>query len=272
MSNDGYPSSRIVPGSTEDVESFLDQYTARRNRDRAAATSPSSSSATPRALPYYHPRRPLIPSLSSSTDTFRTRSDDDCSSIFDLDSHHPSTVSTVSAAAAEQQQQVPAAPPLIYPCDSWPEPCHALFALGEEEEWLAHVSGHLGGMFPRVSRCWFCDDVVFAADDAAADLEQLFRQRMTHIAHHLRGAGAEDLTIRPDFDLVDHLVDVGLADESMRDTARHFHELPPPPGMRFGTPPPPWGRPQPAVVTVSSGWGGGGRHGASRPREKTYRV
>ena len=80
-------------------------------------------------------------------------------------------------------------------------------------------------MYPKKSICWFCDDAVFqSSSEHGYELQMLFHQRMHHIAQHLRAT--ENRPIRPDFFLLDHLVDHGLVDESALSVARVYRENP----------------------------------------------
>ncbi|KAJ4189215.1 hypothetical protein NW755_006033 [Fusarium falciforme] len=106
--------------------------------------------------------------------------------------------------------------------------CDALFDPDDEESWISHiVDHHLNNILPRVSMCWFCNDVprFKAVSKSHEDREVCFRERMSHIAWHFRN-GCSREQMRPDFFFLDHVHQHGLISEDVFQWAKRFHEVP----------------------------------------------
>lgn len=116
--------------------------------------------------------------------------------------------------------------------------CGANFHLNEEGAWINHHLMHLNNLFPSTVVCWFCDDYPFSVNERApqADRQRNFVDRMRHIHGHIQED--ESLTIgsmRPDFNMADHMYQNRLINEQMWRDYKSYTELPP--AMRIpGTP------------------------------------
>ncbi|KAK3954655.1 hypothetical protein QBC32DRAFT_76513 [Pseudoneurospora amorphoporcata] len=116
--------------------------------------------------------------------------------------------------------------------------CGATFHLNEESAWINHHLMHLNNTLPSTVVCWFCDDYPFSVNERAppADRQRNFVDRMRHIHGHIQED--ESLTIesmRPDFNMADHMYQSRLIDEHMWRAYKSYTEVPPP--MRIpGTP------------------------------------
>ncbi|KAM0425276.1 hypothetical protein ACHAPT_009594 [Fusarium lateritium] len=106
--------------------------------------------------------------------------------------------------------------------------CDAIFDPDDETGWISHiVEQHLNNILPRVSMCWFCNDVPLfkAASKSHEDRESCYWKRMSHIAWHFRNGWSRD-QIRPDFLFLDHVHRHKLISEDVFQWAKRFHEVP----------------------------------------------
>lgn len=76
-------------------------------------------------------------------------------------------------------------------------PCMQRFDIDDVNDWIRHVSEHLGGNFPLLSMCWFCHERFEAASSKHVDRERRFTDRMRHIAMHFR-SGLSQRNVQPD--------------------------------------------------------------------------
>lgn len=105
-----------------------------------------------------------------------------------------------------------------------------MFNLNNVDDWIQHCGDHLLWRLPKDCSCWFCDDAIFhAVDNTADELERNFRARMHHIAYHF-GHDATVIDIRPDFYLLNHLLNNGLIAEKDFRIHKDWHEAPQPKG------------------------------------------
>ncbi|KAK4221215.1 hypothetical protein QBC38DRAFT_138834 [Podospora fimiseda] len=105
--------------------------------------------------------------------------------------------------------------------------CNAMFALNDRNGWINHHVEHFGdNNIPSKSRCWFCDGRHFIARHQSQTYEK-FVDRLEHIHRHIMEDDrlTADHT-RPDFDVVDHMHQIGLLSQERYDTAMTFDELP----------------------------------------------
>ena len=131
--------------------------------------------------------------------------------------------------------------------------CQATFRIDDLQSWATHIAvAHLAYQYPRVSLCWFCDEVQF---DAVSDNEHIrklvFMGRLAHIRQHF--VDGPPGPIRPDFYLLDHLKKCDLIGDELFEKAKEYNELPEqyrlPKDSTFGRPP---GRAiRPSTVTVA---------------------
>ena len=105
--------------------------------------------------------------------------------------------------------------------------CSAAFRFADVNSWIDHIlSGHLHYRLPTVTACWFCDAAIFrSASTREDDKMSSYRQRMLHIADHFfQGMSAAE--VRPDYNMVKHMRQSGLMDESTFRRATKRDELP----------------------------------------------
>ena len=213
-----------MPDLVRDINGLLGEHNARRGTQRDAY------STTPRS--YYAPSLMLSDQATNAPSTYSNdmstnSSSTYMSSCFDRPMAHPSSVYSVPYRPSVPPTRAPTvASPLVCEFIGFGQ-CNATFDWDEEANWIAHIANdHLGGIFPSVSVCWFCNHEPWeAASQSQSESQACYRKRMHHIAKHFRnGKSWEDM--RPDFYFVDHAYQYGLIDEEMFQRARQYHEVP----------------------------------------------
>ncbi|CAG9956190.1 unnamed protein product [Clonostachys rosea f. rosea IK726] len=107
--------------------------------------------------------------------------------------------------------------------------CDETFALTDIEGWVDHIAEvHFKHDYPPKSTCWFCDgkEVEFFTKSVAQDdRRRNFHRRMEHIAQHYQGANWERLRRRPDFNVINFLLEKGLINKSMKTESEGWSEI-----------------------------------------------
>ncbi|KAH6688560.1 hypothetical protein F5X68DRAFT_205902 [Plectosphaerella plurivora] len=121
------------------------------------------------------------------------------------------------------------------PCDFfWIDNCDKTFRHDELQLCIEHVQNeHFKSKHPHTLSCWWCDDIVFDAEEMDIPEETVFECRMTHIYEHVIHGGYS-LTRKPrrqDLHLLKFLMDNGLISGD-RFGEYYQSEMPPPPGMK----------------------------------------
>lgn len=176
------------------------------------------------------------PSVSSAYPT-------EASSLFDTPYDRPtgpisiseetdatSVLGSDTASDVQSLGEPPGTDELTIPCEFAPlTDCNWRFRLSEIDSWLIHVKGvHLHGLLPDETWCWFCDEVQFKATlRRDAEREACFHQRIYHIVDHMRNdTNVDQLRIRPDFPLLDHLAKHKLITQEAFNRAKNYSEMP----------------------------------------------
>ena len=179
-------------------------------------------------------------------------------SVFDDDSTYAASVTSFSS----EVDGIPNLGNATYPCEfAGFTDCPQRFEIGEEEAWIHHIMGaHLQNILPNESRCWFCDHAKFVTrSNQFAAKQACFRQRMHHIAHHIReDVNIRGLRIRPDFELLDHLERHQLISAEIAAEAKLYSEMPHT-SMFNDEIPEAARRKRPERVIIENSRGGGGR-------------
>ncbi|RSL45535.1 hypothetical protein CEP53_010740 [Fusarium sp. AF-6] len=217
----------VAPDLCADVNDFLGEFNAQKGMQLTRDVFP--------AVPSYH----YPPSLMLSDQTTPISSPHSFNRSTRSNSTYMSscfqTSTSISTAPPPHgpppaHRQRPSLPPTsLLVCEFVGfQACDALFDPDDEETWISHIiHQHLNNILPRVSLCWFCNDVprFKAVSKSREDREVCFRERMRHIASHFRNGCSMD-EIRPDFFFLDHVHQNGLISEDMFQYAKRFHEVP----------------------------------------------
>ncbi|KAG8163896.1 hypothetical protein KVR01_005814 [Diaporthe batatas] len=97
--------------------------------------------------------------------------------------------------------------PFLLPCEFSMTGCDRVFHRDEDNEWIAHIIGHLRDIIPRKLRCWYCVKHTFDADITSdGNIRINFRIRMQHIRQHILFDEKPVSWARLDMSVVKHLL------------------------------------------------------------------
>jgi hypothetical protein len=106
--------------------------------------------------------------------------------------------------------------------------CDKTFDLEDEAGWIIHIAkDHLNYHFPSKVICWFCYRKFTASSNSQIDTEACYRERMHHIAKHIRNGHSSSPT-RPDVFLLKHLSKYGLINGDVAQRTQAYHKAPTP--------------------------------------------
>lgn len=202
----------------------IDGFTFQHNPGRGQQHSPDALPTIPSN--YYvsnlilsHNGTNGLPSQSIASSSPSTS----MSSGFDRSAPQTSTDAYLTAA----QQPQPSVTPTPLVCEfTVLGNCVKAFASGDETGWITHIAkDHLNYKFPPVAICWFCDREFRASSHGQADTEACYRERMHHIAKHLRN-GLPGSQIHLDVFLLKHLSKHGLINGDMAQRAQVHQKAP----------------------------------------------
>lgn len=105
--------------------------------------------------------------------------------------------------------------------------CNEVFSPDDIHNWVEHSFSHfINTTPPPKSLCVFCDRVF----DVRRDRNESWKHRMLHIAGHLQDRRRPSEN-RPDFFLLDHMLQEGLLEQEVYDEVVKYSERPPCDGL-----------------------------------------
>lgn len=223
----------------DDVDSSYTPAEFMRPSARHGTSHPAGSSGRSKNADSYRTPSRYSSNVSSVAPSFFThasaRTSAGASSLPPTQAHITNFNQTLAASAAADYAPVGQDPPIAPAAGShllWCElcvlgDCPVAFRIDQTNEWIDHHCHHLKDQYPRWLVCWFCDDFAFnAAGRSGGDRRANFLDRMEHIREHIAGDYLTMDHMRPDFRMINHLADMGVIENAVRDLALAYSEVP----------------------------------------------
>lgn len=170
------------------------------------------------------PIRTLSGTSTTSWSSYRSNT----SSYKSSGSTAQSSVSSTPPAQPTLNQQITTTPynhGYSLPCEFAILGCELRFDPGHRDHWISHSISHFGGFPPpSLGICTFCDNEN-ARFRAQRDSDSSWRERLIHIASHYENFELRE-TSRPDYYLLDYLLQTKLITEGDYKHAIQFTERP----------------------------------------------